>query len=787
MRKEVVYVGGLLHDIGKFVERSKSYDVSSKFKDIKFGHPKHSAQLLDVLRQRSSFFKRFSEDLINLVLYHHTPRNDWEKILQLADWLSSVEREKDDNEGIYYTVPLMPVFARLYEVHREALGYELAPLSLSQGFPKNNVILDSAQYKRLVDAFLKECSMVTNEVQLYYLLEKYLWCVPAQTTNYVPDISLFDHAKTTAAIALCLYEQYTQGYLTPEELRKMNDNDRQHFLLIKGDVSGIQNFIYNVPSKGAAKTLKGHSVYIGLLTDVVARYIVKELELREANVVYNGGGCFYILAPLACESKIQSIKTRVARYLLDFHQGDIYLALDYVTLAPKDFEQFSYHWTRVSQKVNIVKSRKWAEIGLAKNYDLVFGPIGVGTDENGHCYVCGAETTVRFTDDDIDKPVCGFCNSFRQLTNDLKDADCLVIKEVSSTNKVRALSYQDVFEAFGFQYIFAKRKDLRTEERQCAYLLNNTDFLEEGYAGYKFGAFRLPMENDRQLTFQEIAEKSTGDQKLALVKLDVDNLGDIFAKGLGSHATISRVTSLSRMLSLFFEGYINHLIASENWEQHLYVVFSGGDDTFIVGSWDKVLDFVGKFRERFGEFTGGHPRVSFSAGIKIVSYDYPISMSSRLTEKALEDAKSFVDAGEGVASKDKVSLFGEVFNWVEFTAVQDFKDRLLKIMKKYTVEKKGETFGRAFLYRIDRATLGFKRILAESLQGRVDHVRFWRFAYYLRDLARDDAVDLISIFKEIVLYNLLDKPRNKRIRNVMIIPAAVKWAQLATRKVSDEK
>ena len=63
-------------------------------------------------------------------------------------------------------------------------------------------------------------STLDKETQLYYLLEKYLWCVPAQTTNYIPDISLFDHAKTTAAIALCLYDEYKEGNLTSEGLKR---------------------------------------------------------------------------------------------------------------------------------------------------------------------------------------------------------------------------------------------------------------------------------------------------------------------------------------------------------------------------------------------------------------------------------------------------------------------------------------------------------------------------------------------------------------------------------------
>lgn len=75
----------------------------------------------------------------------------------------------------------------------------------------------------------------------------------------------------------------------------MTDNTDEHFMLIKGDVSGIQDFIFHIPSKGAAKSLKGHSVYIALLSDVITRYMVREMGLEDANILYNGGGNFYIL------------------------------------------------------------------------------------------------------------------------------------------------------------------------------------------------------------------------------------------------------------------------------------------------------------------------------------------------------------------------------------------------------------------------------------------------------------------------------------------------------------
>lgn len=795
MLRDTLYLAGLMHDIGKFIEQSKSYKLTKNYTDIRKGHPKYTAQLLEDMRYKCPFLQRLSDasydELFELVLYHHEPRSDVGKIIQLADWLSSKERERGDTQEKYYTVPLTSIFSRLFDGQDNNYRYDLAPLSISEGFPKKNPAVNPTKYKTILNRFLEEIAIMDNDTQLYYLLEKYLWCVPAQTTTFVPVISLLDHLKTTAAIALCLYDEYKKGYYTTEDFKKMEHNTDEHFMLINGDVSGIQDFIFNIPSKGAAKSLKGHSVYIALLTDVIIRYLIREMELKEANILYNGGGNFYILAPKVCEKKFSALKTKISELLLHFHGGAIYVALDYVLLSPADFEGFNHQWERVKQKVNDSKSKKWAEIGLHKHYKTIFGPFGVGSKDNAHCQLCGIEKEERdiVKNPETEKNYCTFCSSFIDLTNSLRFAESLVIKEAIPNNSAAVTDYHDLFRAFGFEYRFAKRQSLSSEEKKFAYLLNDTSFLREGFSGYRLGAYQLPYneQTGQQFSFQEISEKSTGDPKLALLKLDIDNLGNLFFKGLGNSSTISRITTLSRMLTLYFEGYINHLITEKNWQEYLYVVFSGGDDTFIVGAWDKVLDFTQEFYIKFREFTCCHPQVTFSAGICIFRYDYPVIMSSRLTEEALDKAKDYLDEDQNIPLKNRITFLGEVFNWSEFRAIKEFKDLLLKVMANNTRGNTGETYGRAFLYKIWKSTLGFKRILQDSLKGRVDNVRFWRLAYYLRDVARQDAEELIEEYRKIVINNILGKSSDDRIKNIMIIPAAVQWAQMETRKVRGRK
>ena len=136
-----------------------------------------------------------------------------------------------------------------------------------------------------------------------------------------------------------------------------------------------------------------------------------------------------------------------------------------------------------------------------------FGPFGIGSRDHQHCVLCGTEGSVRevFYNPETEKSICRFCESFRDLTNQLRDADCLIIKDVPFSGVSSVSRYQDLFTALGYDYKFAHKHSLVQEERRYAYLLNDTDFLQDGFAGYRFGMYSLPMRGEEQLTAEEIS------------------------------------------------------------------------------------------------------------------------------------------------------------------------------------------------------------------------------------------------------------------------------------------
>ncbi len=80
--------------------------------------------------------------------------------------------------------------------------------------------------------------------------------------------------------------------------RIKDGNEELQFLVIGGDLSGIQSFIYNLgANKSGAKRLRARSFYIKTLSEVLSYRIIKDLELTPAHIVLQAGGKFHIIAP----------------------------------------------------------------------------------------------------------------------------------------------------------------------------------------------------------------------------------------------------------------------------------------------------------------------------------------------------------------------------------------------------------------------------------------------------------------------------------------------------------
>jgi CRISPR-associated protein Csm1 len=173
----------------------------------------------------------------------------------------------------------------------------------------------------------------------------------------------------------------------------------------------------------------------------------------------------------------------------------------------------------------------------------------------------------------------------------------------------------------------------------------------------------------------ELAKKSTGIKKVGYLRMDVDNLGKIFAKELGDNHTLPRLAGLSRQMSYFFKAYLNslaknrqlpknakHLTSESNGQEssrlNLLFIYAAGDDLFISGSWNELVEFAFDIYQSFRVYTGHNSDITLSGGISINDVKYPLYQSANDSEQAEKDAKA--------NERDSLGLFGVVFKWDEW-------------------------------------------------------------------------------------------------------------------------
>ena len=201
-----VSFGCLLHDIGKPVLRAggQTGDHSS----LGYAYLKKLWQddrdILDCVRLHHAAALRAAQPADSSIAW----------IACIADNISAAaDRRSIDTEetGFRRYLPLVPVFSHMNGEHP---GKAVSP-ALQTGalhLPLENLdALTAAQYQAAVDALAPRLAELSRTEQwlnsLLCLLESYLSAFPSSTnTAESPDISLFDHLKTTAAIGVCISE-----------------------------------------------------------------------------------------------------------------------------------------------------------------------------------------------------------------------------------------------------------------------------------------------------------------------------------------------------------------------------------------------------------------------------------------------------------------------------------------------------------------------------------------------------------------------------------------------------
>lgn len=528
-------------------------------------------------------------------------------------------------------------------------------------------------YKKILDNFEKDVSKIAKNISingLLMLFEKHLSQIPYNPSG--SDISLYKFSTFLSGLStsIFIYLNKKYGENWRQHIEGLNQ-DENPFLIIIGDVSGIQKFIYTISSKGALRSLKGRSFFLELFTEHVIDEIIEKLGLTRTNLLIHAGGNFTILGANTEDSKIALSKIRegLREYLLKEFAGDLYLHLEYDEIGLSNFQDSGKLLGGVREKIEHSKLNKWS----SKLESILRPSMPHESCLTSQCEVC-------FREDVKIKPktlgssevlICSSCYHQYMLGSEL-------LEIASGTKpviyKLRQAPKEDYVE-IGDSYFCFRRNPKETLEKESLRIFRLNSFDESDYANPK--AVFIPIGLYREPSLRELSEAAYefGIQRIAVLRADVDNLGKIFSAKIKQNSMLRRI-ELSWRLSNFFRYHLNKIVQGNISEpldiagrgvsqrqRKLMIVYSGGDDLFLIGNWLDVVEAAYDIRRYFRLYTGSDS-VTISGGIAINHEDYPIYQFAKDSKRLENLAKS--------GQKNAVALLNmRRLSWTEFEKVID--------------------------------------------------------------------------------------------------------------------
>lgn len=726
MKKEKIdlFYGALLHDIGKVIqratgERKKHALVGADW----FDEIADNQVISDQIRYHMANYQ--SDKLGNDHLAY---------ITYIADNIASgVDRRQSNEESdeeasakIWDTYTNQADIFNVFGAQTDKRYFKPTVLNL-----KSEPNFASATYKPFSKGdYAAIATRIKNELaefefnqaqidSLLNLFEATLSFVPSSTnTKEIADISLAEHSRLTAAFALAIFD-----YLEDKGRHNYKEDlftkasafyEEEAFLLASFDLSGIQDFIYNIATSGAAKQLKARSLYLDFMSEYIADSLLDKLGLNRANLLYVGGGhAYFVLANTekTVETLVQFEKD-FNQFLLANFQTRLYVAFGWGSFAAKDImselnspESYRQVYQKASRMISEKKISRY-------DYQTLMLLNRGGKSSERECEIChSVENLVSYHD----QKVCDICRSLYQFSKEIAH-DHFIITE----NEGLPIGPNAFLKGIAFE-------KLSQEDFSRVYVKND----------YKAGTVKAThvfvgdYQCDEIYNYAALSknENGLGIKRLAVVRLDVDDLGAAFMAGFsqqgnGQYSTLSRSATFSRSMSLFFKVYINQFAS----DKKLSIIYAGGDDVFAIGSWQDIIAFTVELRQNFIKWTNG--KLTLSAGIGLFADKTPISLMAHQTGELEEAAKG--------NEKDSISLFSSdyTFKFDQFIA-NVYDDKLEQI--RYFFNHQDER-GKNFIYK-----------LIELLRNH-DRMNMARLAYYLtrlEELTRETDRNKFKTFKNL--------------------------------------
>ncbi len=690
MTNKQLHISALLHDIGK---------ISQKAENTKKGkHSEHGYKLV------SKYV--YDRAILDGIKHHHgeelkTNLHTNAYIVYEADNIAAgMDRRKNTDYEAYesnHKVKLSSIFDfkqdgkyknNMVEIKRDDIL-----LSLSE-----NTENTRSNYKVLQNKLTVELEKVLNneDINVSYLLsilEKYTSFVPSTTLNEdSKDISLFDHLKSTCAVASCMdiyfKEVLKKEYVSASTFKEKRDLEM--YTLATIELEGYEKFIFNITNDDALKNLRGRSFYIDIFIKNLLNELLDSLELSESNILYYSGNKAQILLPNTKKAHniLNFACKNINKWLIEKFDLDLYLIVESVNCTANNLMNKSdVYFKKLREKIAINKKQKYKNSNLQQH--IFSDKLFENYDNTRECKKC-KNSNVLLNDD-----TCELCDGFIYTGKNVLDNKKYFIVQNNSTHEV-------IFPNIKGETVsgyFDNKPDI--EKVNKIYCIND-------YARFQTSTISIAtFSSEKEL--KDFSKNSVGIKKIGALKIDVDNLENEFLHSFDgvkdkdkggverNYKTIARYATYERTVDLFFKNYIKAIaengnfkvnnehykndfsFLSSNKERNLQVIYSAGDETFIIGEWNEVLLVAYTINQIFKKYTNG--KLTLSAGFSMFNHSYPIYNISNEIKELENYAK--------LNGKDSITLFNNktTYKWGELEEVFNIINELNTICFYKEVDK----------------------------------------------------------------------------------------------------
>jgi CRISPR-associated protein Csm1 len=219
-------------------------------------------------------------------------------------------------------------------------------------------------------------------------------------------------------------------------------------------------------------------------------------------------------------------------------------------------------------------------------------------------------------------------------------------------------------------------------------------------------------------SLDDLAQRAAGRKTWGVLRGDVD----LFGARLRKAQTIEEYIQCAVYFKQFFAGEVQVLCTQTDFWRKLTVLYTGGDDFAVAGSWDALLPFAREIQrlfhhsaEQYLKELPGPEGKTISMAVAIAP-DPSSSLSAVYREagRQLEIAKA--------AHRDSIAVFGRTLDWRELNEAGEIRDILLRLVNEFGCPTQliGEIG--SFYRETDRV------LPARSARSRVERPeRIWRF------------------------------------------------------------